>query len=97
MGNELHDFLPEDPQPGPSWARSNWPQVGGAGEDDLTQALDPTAMQVAIKAAAAKSGAAMDPRAIEEAAADSIRAMMLVRTYRVRGHLGADLDRKSNV
>ena len=92
MGNELHDFLPDDPQPGPSWARSNWPQVGGAAEDDLTQALDPTAMQVAIKAAAAKAGAAMDPRAIEEAAADSIRAMMLVRTYRVRGHLGADLD-----
>jgi len=92
MGNELHDFLPDDPQPGPSWARSNWPQVGGAAEDDLTQALDPTAMQVAIKAAATKAGAAMDPRAIEEAAADSIRAMMLVRTYRVRGHLGADLD-----
>ena len=39
MGNELHDFLPDDPQPGPSWARSNWPQVGGAAEDDLTERL----------------------------------------------------------
>ena len=92
MGNESHDFLPESldsgPQPGPSWARPDWRGT----EDDLTQALDPTQMQVAIKAAAARGGAALDPRAIEEAAADSIRAMMLVRTYRVRGHLGADLD-----
>jgi 2-oxoglutarate dehydrogenase E1 component len=87
MGNESHDFLPDDPQPGPSWARPQWRTA----EDDLTQALDPTAMQLAIKAAT-KGAPAPDGRAIEEAAADSIRAMMLVRTYRVRGHLGADLD-----
>src|SRR3546814_8938723 len=29
---------------------------------------------------------------IAAAAADSIRAMMLIRTYRVRGHLAANLD-----
>ncbi|WP_374527555.1 2-oxoglutarate dehydrogenase E1 component [Novosphingobium sp.] len=92
MGSESHDFLPDDPQPGPSWARGNWPKVGGAFEDDLTQALDPTAMQAAIKSASAKAGAPLDGRAVEEAAADSIRAMMLIRTYRVRGHLAADLD-----
>ncbi len=91
MGNESHDFLPDDPQPGPSWARPGWPLAGGTSEDDLTQALDPTAMLAAIKAAT-KGAPAPDGRAIEEAAADSIRAMMLVRTYRVRGHLGADLD-----
>ncbi|WP_374418108.1 2-oxoglutarate dehydrogenase E1 component [Novosphingobium arvoryzae] len=91
MGNESHDFLPDDPQPGPSWGRSNWPAVGGAFEDDLTQAMDPTAMQARIKAAT-KGGPAPDGRAIEEAAADSIRAMMLIRTFRVRGHLAADLD-----
>ena len=92
MGNELHDFLPDaadsGQQPGPSWARPAWRTP----EDDLTQAMDPTAMQVAIKAAAAKAGAPMDSRSVEEAAGDSIRAMMLVRTYRVRGHLAADLD-----
>ena len=88
MGYESNDLLSDDPQPGPSWARADWRSAG----DDLTEALDPTAMQVAIKAAAAKAGAALDSRAVEEAAADSIRAMMLVRTYRVRGHLGADLD-----
>ena len=92
MGNELHEFLPEDTQPGPSWQRSNWPLAGGGAEDDLTQALDPLAMQLAIKSAAAKTGAPLDARAIEDAAADSIRAMMLIRTYRVRGHLAADLD-----
>ena len=92
MGNESHDFLPTDPQPGPSWQRPNWPLTGGGSEDDLTQALDPLAMQLVIKAAAAKAGAPLDARAVEDAAADSIRAMMLIRTYRVRGHLAADLD-----
>jgi 2-oxoglutarate dehydrogenase E1 component len=92
MGNELHDFLPADPQPGPSWARSNWPLVGGADEDDWTQGLDPTALKLEIKAAAAKAGTPVNDATIEAAASDSIRAMMLIRTYRVRGHLSADLD-----
>jgi 2-oxoglutarate dehydrogenase E1 component len=92
MGNENLEFLPDDPQPGPSWQRAGWPLVGGAAEDDLTQALDPTAMKAAIKGAAKLAGAPMDEAAIEAAANDSIRAMMLVRTYRVRGHLAADLD-----
>src|SRR5690606_5960514 len=37
-------------------------------------------------------GMVLDKDAVERAAGDSIRAMMLVRTYRVRGHLAADLD-----
>src|SRR5690606_21178024 len=94
MGNEAQSFLPElgaqeGPQPGPSWARPRWPLDDGG---DLTQALDPTAMKLAVKQASAKAGKALDERAIEDAAADSIRAMMLVRTYRVRGHLAAKLD-----
>ena len=92
MGNENHDFLPDDPQPGPSWQRAGWPLVGGNDADDLTQALDPTVMKAAIKAATAKAGAPLDEAAIETAAMDAIRAMMLIRTYRVRGHLAADLD-----
>ena len=92
MGNESHDFLPEDPQPGPSWQRANWPLAGGAFEDDLTQALDPLAVKAAIKASAEKAAAPLDDKAVEAAAADAIRAMMLIRTYRVRGHLAADLD-----
>jgi 2-oxoglutarate dehydrogenase E1 component len=92
MGQEGQQFYPDDPQPGPSWQRANWPLAGGAFEDDLTQALDPLALKAAIKASAAKAAAPLDDKAIEAAAADSIRAMMLIRTYRVRGHLAADLD-----
>ena len=33
-----------------------------------------------------------DPDAVRRAADDSIRAMMLIRSYRVRGHLAAKLD-----
>ncbi len=95
MGNEAQNFLPElsgqdGPQPGPSWANARWPLLEGAG--DLTDALDPTAMKVVVKEAAAKAGKALDASAIEQAAGDSIRAMLLIRSYRVRGHMAADLD-----
>src|SRR5687767_10782576 len=94
MGNEAQSFLPElgpqgEPQPGPSWGNARWPLDDGG---DLIQAMDPTAMKLAVKEAAAKAGKPIDEGAIERAAADSIRAMMLVRTYRVRGHLAANLD-----
>ncbi len=92
MGNETFDFFPDDPQPGPSWQRSNWPQVGGDFEDDLTQALDPTTLKAKIEKAAKSAGAPVDEARLEQAASDSLRAMNLVRTYRVRGHLAADLD-----
>ncbi len=97
MGNEAHSFLPEPtsqdgPQPGPSWARARWPLTDAAAEDELTQSLDPIAMKLAVKAAAEKAGKAADPKAIEQAADDSICAMLLIRTFRVRGHLAADLD-----
>ena len=45
-----------------------------------------------MKAAAAKAGAPLSNAEVERAADDSIRAMMLIRTYRVRGHLAATLD-----
>ncbi len=96
MGNEMHDFLPEEgldgPQPGPSWKNAKWPLTDAASQDDLTQGLDPSAMTIAVQQAAAKAGKPMDERAVEQAAGDSIRAMMLIRIYRVRGHLAADLD-----
>lgn len=94
MTYEAHDFDPaEAPQAGPSWQRSGWPLADG---DDLTAALDPMQMQAAVKAAirdaSAGAGKVVDEAAIARAADRSIRAMMLIRTYRVRGHLGADLD-----
>jgi 2-oxoglutarate dehydrogenase E1 component len=92
MGNENFEFLPDDPQPGPSWQRSGWPLVDGDQADDLTQALDPMALKLKIAAAAKQAGPALDEARLEEAAADSIQAMMLIRTYRSRGHLAANLD-----
>jgi len=49
-------------------------------------------MGLEIKQAAAKAGTAMSDGDVALAAEQSIRAMMLIRTYRVRGHLGANLD-----
>ncbi|MCS6892494.1 MAG: 2-oxoglutarate dehydrogenase E1 component [Rhodovarius sp.] len=43
-------------------------------------------------ASAAKAAAAPDPATIRRAQLDSIRALMLIRSYRVRGHLEAQLD-----
>lgn len=86
MGYENQDFEVEQ---GPSWARSNWPL---SETDDLTGAMDPTQMQVAVKAAAKASGKAVKDADAVSAADDAIRAQMLIRTYRVRGHLAANLD-----
>jgi 2-oxoglutarate dehydrogenase E1 component len=79
---------------GPSWARVGWPP---ADSNAFTAALDPTQMDVPAKPdrkdkAAAGSAPAVDPQAVIRASSDSIRAIMLIRTYRVRGHLLADLD-----
>ncbi|HUD91575.1 2-oxoglutarate dehydrogenase E1 component [Sphingobium sp.] len=86
MGYENQDFEIER---GPSWARDNWPL---SDTDDLTGAMDPTQMQVAVKAAAKAAGKAVSDADAVAAADDAIRAQMLIRTYRVRGHLAANLD-----
>ena len=83
---------------GPSWAKPNWPLTS---TDALTAGLDPTQMSIEAKAdtkpgrdvsSAAPASSASSSAAIEQAARDSIRAMLLIRTYRVRGHLAANLD-----
>ena len=97
MGNEPQNFIPaftdqEGPQPGPSWAKRGWLDTLADSASDLTAAMDPTEMKLAVKAAAKDAGKAMDPKAVEKAAALSIAAMTLVRLYRVRGHMAAHLD-----
>jgi len=81
-------------EPGPSWARPNWPV---SDLDEINLGLDPTqaTLEDFKKAAtekAVEAAPAADPDAIRRAAEDSIRAMMLIRTYRVRGHLASRLD-----
>jgi 2-oxoglutarate dehydrogenase E1 component len=101
MGNEPKSFMPqltdqEGAQAGPSWGNPRWPLTGAeaysSADDDLTSALDPTEMRIKVAEAAKKAGKSFDPKALEEAAGDSVRAMLLIRLYRVRGHMGADLD-----
>jgi 2-oxoglutarate dehydrogenase E1 component len=83
---------------GPSWARADWPPQPS---DDLTAALDgqwPVAPAEAkgagdkIKAKAQEKGIEVTDDAIQRAVLDSIRALMIIRAYRIRGHLAADLD-----
>jgi len=77
---------------GPSWARANWPVLE---LDEVNAGLDPTRMgleKVAAKAKDAAVATGASAADIERAAQDAINAMMLIRTYRVRGHLTADLD-----
>ncbi|MBD8737662.1 2-oxoglutarate dehydrogenase E1 component [Sphingomonas sp. CFBP 13706] len=82
---------------GPSWENARWPLTT---TDDLTSALDPTQMEPAPKPAkgggkpapAAAAPAPVSKDEIAKAAADAIRAQLLIRTYRVRGHLAANLD-----
>jgi len=82
---------------GPSWARTDWPPQPN---DDLTAALDgqwvpdPEVAKAApkIKAAAEKASVEVSDEQIKRAVLDSIRAIMLIRAYRIRGHLAADLD-----
>jgi 2-oxoglutarate dehydrogenase E1 component len=90
--NDLSGLAIEREQ-GPSWARPNWPV---AELDSVNLGLDPTEATIEKVAEAAKAAVAAtgvtDEAAIRRAADDSIRAMMLIRTYRVRGHLAANLD-----
>ena len=101
MGEEPQNFVPamtdqEGPQPGPSWGNPKWIAEVADADADRTAAMDPTQMLLEAKDTIAKAakaaGKASDPAAIEKAASLSIAAMTLVRLYRVRGHLGAELD-----
>jgi 2-oxoglutarate dehydrogenase E1 component len=79
---------------GPSWARADWPPVPS---DELTHALDgqwaePARQVEKIKAKAAEKGAAISEDQVKRAVLDSVRALMLIRAYRIRGHLVAQLD-----
>ncbi|WP_172330539.1 2-oxoglutarate dehydrogenase E1 component [Mangrovicoccus sp. HB161399] len=83
---------------GASWGRMDWPPTPN---DDLTQALDgqwaapAVEMKAAgdkIKAKAAEKGVSVSDDAVKRAVLDSVRALMIIRAYRIRGHLVADLD-----
>ena len=79
---------------GPSWSRADWPPTP---DDDLTSALDgqwaePAKQAEKIKAKAAETGVKITDTQVRQSVVDSLRALMLIRAYRIRGHLVADLD-----
>jgi len=80
---------------GPSWARPDWPP---APDDELHGALTgeyPVEAEAAgkkIKAKAADKGVDVTDDQVQRAVLDSLRALMIIRAYRIRGHLAADLD-----
>ena len=82
---------------GPSWARADWPP---APTDDLTAAMtgewpaapDAQGAGRRITDKAAEKGISLSDTQVQRAALDSIRAIMIIRAHRIRGHLAADLD-----
>ncbi len=84
---------------GPSWARPGWPAVPS---DEITAAFDgqwpeevvdfgASAGRV-IRAKAAEGGIDISDASVQQRVLDSIRALMLIRAYRIRGHRVANLD-----
>jgi 2-oxoglutarate dehydrogenase E1 component len=89
---QVDSFGEVEREQGPSWARDNWPV---SELDEVNAGLDPTQMtiaKVAAKAMEVATAAGKSEDEVKRAANDSICALMLIRTYRVRGHLAADLD-----
>ncbi|MDO5659131.1 MAG: 2-oxoglutarate dehydrogenase E1 component [Paracoccus sp. (in: a-proteobacteria)] len=84
---------------GASWKRTDWPPVAGdentaalTGEWPMASKGEAKAAMEKIAAKAAEQGREVDPAAMRQAVLDSIRALMLIRAFRIRGHLHANLD-----
>jgi 2-oxoglutarate dehydrogenase E1 component len=79
---------------GPSWRRRDCPLVA---RDELIGDLSEwrevdQALAEKVRARAQRSGVELSTAEIQQATRDSIRALMLIRAYRARGHFYADLD-----
>ena len=82
---------------GPSWARRDWPpapagDVMGALTGIWPEPAEGDAAGKKIQAKAAEKGVSLSDDQVKQAVLDSIRALMIIRAYRIRGHLAADLD-----
>ncbi len=97
---QLHDdrAAVETSANGPHWRKPNWPVVANG---ELISALDGDWAKTAEGAkpergakpeAAAKPADGAAPADVRRATRDSVRALMMIRAYRMRGHLHARLD-----
>jgi len=73
---------------GPSWQRPDWPP---AESGELVSAFDGN-WPAAAKAPATGKDSQPSIEEVRRATTDSVRVLMMIRAYRVRGHLAADLD-----
>src|SRR5215467_9687757 len=80
---------------GPSWHRPDWrPPARG----EFTAALDgdwggvEKTVGDKVRAGAQQKGVDLSAQDVQRATRDSVRALMLIRAFRIRGHLHANLD-----
>jgi 2-oxoglutarate dehydrogenase E1 component len=82
---------------GPRWRKPNWPR---AADGELISALDGDWGKPAEPTREGRPGAVPERRSttapteldVQRATRDSVRALMMIRAYRMRGHLHAKLD-----
>ncbi|MGC4024350.1 MAG: 2-oxoglutarate dehydrogenase E1 component [Mesorhizobium sp.] len=98
---EFFDSLKDNPADvkksaaGASWAKPSWPlQANG----ELVSALDGNwglvekHIEKKVREKSVANGAAASEQDVLQATRDSVRAIMMIRAYRMRGHLHAKLD-----
>jgi 2-oxoglutarate dehydrogenase E1 component len=85
-------FLDDPEAVDESW-RHFFAEIGEDGSAALAEWSAPTGDKPpALSAGNGAAPAVLDAAALHQATSDSIRALQLIRAYRVRGHLEADLD-----
>ncbi len=80
----------------PAWFRSDWPP-SPKGEfisaiDGQWNVHDSLKVKTKIEEKAAEINGFISENSLRQAVLDSIRALMIIRAYRIRGHLAANLD-----
>ncbi|RUM96226.1 2-oxoglutarate dehydrogenase E1 component [Pseudaminobacter arsenicus] len=80
---------------GASWKKPGWPLVANG---ELVSALDGNwglvekHIETKVKDRASAKGVALTEADVHQATRDSVHAIMMIRAYRMRGHLHANLD-----
>jgi len=80
---------------GASWKQANWPT---AANGELVSALDGNWREVEkavgekIRSKSFEKGVDLTASTVQQATLDSVHALMMIRAYRMRGHLHAKLD-----
>lgn len=78
---------------GPHWQRKDWPpKVNGEATALLDGDWGSLETSISEKISSARQVGTSIATSIQEATKDSLRALMLIRAFRIRGHLIANLD-----